>query len=130
MIRAHTRDFDDVVAWPAQQMARTPICGLLRIGWDTVGRIVELVSADHLDERRLEELVWIGIQEIPCRRGKRYLTSVADHRRGSGSTTRGGRCSKRPSARRSESSPPSTRSSKPTARSTAPSCWRRTAAAP
>jgi transposase len=36
----HTRDFEDIVAWPAQQMAETPIAGLLRIGWDTVGRIV------------------------------------------------------------------------------------------
>ncbi len=37
----HTRDFEDVVAWLAQQMAKTPIAGLLRIGWDTVGKIVE-----------------------------------------------------------------------------------------
>ena len=36
----HTRDLEDVVAWLAQQMATTPIAGLLRIGWDTVGRIV------------------------------------------------------------------------------------------
>jgi transposase len=78
----HTRDFEDVVAWLAQQMARTPICGLLRIGWDTVGRIVERVTADHLDERRLEGLVWIGVDEISYRRGQRYLTSVADHRSG------------------------------------------------
>ena len=56
----HTRDFEDVVAWLAQEMARTPICGLLRVGWDTVGRIVERVTADRLDERRLEKLVWIG----------------------------------------------------------------------
>ena len=49
----YTRDFEDVVAWLAQQMAKTPIAGLLRIGWDTVGRIVERVVADHLDERRL-----------------------------------------------------------------------------
>ena len=28
---AHTRDFEDVVAWLAQQMAKTPIAGLLRI---------------------------------------------------------------------------------------------------
>ena len=48
----HTRDFEDVVAWLAQQMAKTPIAGLLRIGWDTVGRIVERVVAEHLDERR------------------------------------------------------------------------------
>jgi transposase len=78
----HTRDFEDVVAWLAQQMARTPICGLLRIGWDTVGRIVARVTADHLDERRLEGLVWIGVDEISYRRGQRYLTSVADHRSG------------------------------------------------
>ena len=79
---AHTRDFEDVVAWLAQQMARTPICGLLRIGWDTVGRIVERVVAEHLDERRLEGLVCIGVDEISYRRHHRYLTSVADHRSG------------------------------------------------
>jgi transposase len=79
---AHTRDVEDVVAWLAQQMARTPICGLLRIGWDTVGRIVERVTAEHLDERRLQGLIWIGVDEISYRRGQRYLTSVADHRTG------------------------------------------------
>ena len=63
---AHTRDFEDVVAWLAQQMAKTPIAGLLRIGWDTVGRIVERVIADHLDERRLAGLVAIGVDEISC----------------------------------------------------------------
>jgi transposase len=78
----HTRDFDDVVAWLAQQMAKTPIAGLLRIGWDTVGRIVERVMADHLDKRRLDGLVAIGVDEISYRRGQRYLTSVADHRTG------------------------------------------------
>lgn len=78
----HTRDFEDVVAWLAQQMAKTPITGLLRIGWDTVGRIVGRVVADHLDERRLEGLVAIGVDEISYRRGQRYLTTVADHARG------------------------------------------------
>jgi transposase len=78
----HTRDFEDVVAWLAQQMAKTPIAGLLRIGWDTVGRIVEHVVADHLDEKRLQGLVAIGVDEISYRRGQRYLTSVVDHRAG------------------------------------------------
>ena len=78
----HTRDFEDVVAWLAQQMAKTPIAGLLRIGWDTVGRIVERVVADHIDESRLEGLVAIGVDEISYRRGQRYLTSVVDHRSG------------------------------------------------
>ena len=79
----HTREFEDVVAWLAQQMAKTPIAGLLRIGWDTVGRIVERVVADHLDHRRLQGLIAIGIDEISYRRGQRYLTSVADHASGS-----------------------------------------------
>jgi transposase len=78
----HTRDLEDVVAWLAQQMAKTPIAGLLRIGWDTVGRIVARVVADRLDERRLVGLVAVGVDEISYRRGQRYLTSVVDHRGG------------------------------------------------
>ena len=78
----HTRDFEDVVAFLAQQMAKTPIARLLRVRWDTVGRIVERVVADHLDARRLEGLVQIGVDEIAYRRGQRYLTSVVDHRSG------------------------------------------------
>jgi transposase len=49
---------------------------------DSVGKIVERVVADHLDERRLAGLVAIGVDEISGRRGQRYLTSVADHRKG------------------------------------------------
>jgi transposase len=78
----YTRDFEDVVAWLAQQMAKTPIAGMLRIAWDTVGRIVERVVADHLDETRLAGLVAIGVDEISYRRGQRYLTSVVDHNTG------------------------------------------------
>ena len=78
----HTRDFEDTVAWLAQQMAFSPICRLLRIGWVTVGRIVERVVADHLDEGRLAGLVCIGVDEISYRRHHRYLTTVADHRTG------------------------------------------------
>jgi transposase len=78
----HTRDFEDTVAWLAQQMAKTPIAGLLRIGWDTVGRIVERVVSEHIDQRRLDELVAIGCDEISYRRGQRYLTSIVDHRSG------------------------------------------------
>jgi transposase len=88
---AHTRDFEDVVAWLAQQMARTAVCGLLRVGWDTVGRIVTRVVADRLDERRLEGLVCIGVDEISYRRHHRYLTSVADHRSGAIVWCRAGR---------------------------------------
>jgi transposase len=75
----HTRDFEDVVAWLAQQMAKTPIAGLLRIAWDTVGQIVERVVSEHLDEKRLQGLVAIGVDGISYRRHHRYLTSVVDH---------------------------------------------------
>ena len=78
----HTRDFEDLVAFCAQQMAKEPICRLLRIGWDTVGAIVERVVADHLDAERLAGLVMIGVDEISYRRGQRYLTQVCDHRTG------------------------------------------------
>lgn len=48
-----------------QQMAKlSPAAGLLRLAWDSVGRIVERVVADHLDEKRLRGLVAIGCDEI------------------------------------------------------------------
>jgi transposase len=78
----HTRDFEDVVAWLAQQMAFSPIARLLRVGWHSIGPIVARVVADHLDTSRLEGLVCIGVDEISWRRRHQYLTSVADHATG------------------------------------------------
>ena len=85
----HTRDLEDVVAWLAQQMAKTPIAGLLRIGWD--GRSDRRARRrDHLDECRLEGLIAVGVDEISYRRGQRYLTSVADHKSGVDRVVRSG----------------------------------------
>jgi hypothetical protein len=56
---AHAR-LEDLVAWLAQQMAFAPLARLLRIGWHTIGPILERVVADHLDDRRLDGLVCIG----------------------------------------------------------------------
>lgn len=78
----HTRDFEVLAAFLAQQMAKAPIARLLRIGWDTVGAIVTRVVADHLDETRLTGLVMVGCDEISYRRGQRYLTTVCDHASG------------------------------------------------
>jgi len=78
----YTRDFEDLVAFLAQQMAKAPIARLLRIAWDSVGKIVERVVADQLDDRRLHGLVAIGCDEISYRKGQRYLTCVADHASG------------------------------------------------
>ena len=87
----HTRDFEDLVAFMAQQMAKTPICALLRIGWDTVGQIVERVVSDRLDADRLAGLVMIGVDEISYRQGQRYLTQVCDHATGAIVRARPGR---------------------------------------
>jgi transposase len=87
----YTRDFEDLVAFLAQQMAKTPIARLLGIAWDTVGRIVARVVADHLDEHRLDGLVAIGCDEISYRKGQRYLTCVADHASGAIIWARAGR---------------------------------------
>jgi transposase len=74
-----TREFEDVVAYLAQQMAKDPIARLMRIAWDTVGRIVDRVVAERLDGGRLHGLARIGVDEVSYRRRHRYLTVVADH---------------------------------------------------
>lgn len=74
-----TRDFEDVVAWLAQQAAFSVISRLLRITWRSVAAIVRRVVAGELDRRRLGELYLIGVDEVSYRRGQRYLTLVADH---------------------------------------------------
>jgi len=77
-----SRDFEDVVAWLAQQAAFSVISRLLRVSWRSVAAIVRRVVADELAHRRLAELYLIGVDEISYRRGQRYLTLVADHEDG------------------------------------------------
>ncbi len=74
-----TRDFEDLIAWLATKSDRTAICRLVRIDWQTVGRIIARVAGEQLDERRLDDLFEIGIDEIAWRGGHRYLTLVTDH---------------------------------------------------
>jgi transposase len=77
-----TRDFEDLVAWLATRTDKTAITRLVRIDWQTVGRIIGRVADEQLDDRRLDDLFEIGIDEIAWRGGHRYLTLVTDHRRG------------------------------------------------
>jgi len=76
-----TRDLDDLVAWLATRTDKTTITRLLRIDWQTIGRIIERVGTELLDEDRLSDLFEISIDEVAWRRGHRYLTLVGDHRR-------------------------------------------------
>jgi len=78
----YTRDFEDVVAFLAQQMAKMPITRLMRIGWRSVGKILARVVADKLDRGRLDGLVMIGCDEVSYASEHRFLTCVANHQTG------------------------------------------------
>lgn len=77
-----TRDFEDLVGWLATTMDKTALRRLLRIDWDTVGRIVERVMGTELDVQRLDGLFTIGVDEVSWRKGHSYLTMVSDHTTG------------------------------------------------
>jgi len=51
-----TRDFECLVAWLATRTDKTAIKAMLRVDWDTVGRIVGRVCGDELDPGRRERL--------------------------------------------------------------------------
>ena len=42
-----TRAFEQQVAWLATQCSKTAVCELMRIGWPTVGRIIERVVVER-----------------------------------------------------------------------------------
>ncbi|HUZ70261.1 MAG TPA: ISL3 family transposase [Candidatus Saccharimonadales bacterium] len=74
-----TRDFEDLVGWLATTMDKTALCRLVRVDWDSVGRIVERVMGSELDPRRLEHLFVVGVDEVSWRKGHSYLTLVSNH---------------------------------------------------
>jgi transposase len=75
----YTRDFDDLAAWLAQQMNQTQVTKLMRIGWETVGKILARVVAEKLDRGRLDGLSLIGVDEVSYGADHKFLTCVADH---------------------------------------------------
>jgi len=74
-----TRDFEDLVGWLATTMDKTALCRLVRIDWDTTGRIIERVMATELDPRRLDNLFVCGADEVSWRKGHSYLTLVSNN---------------------------------------------------
>ena len=75
----HTKDFEDVVAWLAQRMDKNAVARLMRCSWQGVDAIVGRVVAAHIDDDRLDGLYRIGVDEIAYRKGRQFLTIVADH---------------------------------------------------
>jgi transposase len=78
----YTRDFDDLTAWLAQQMSQTQVTRLMRIGWETVGKILGRVVAEKLPAGRLDWLVLIGVDEVSYGADHKFLTCVANHETG------------------------------------------------
>jgi transposase len=76
-----TRDFECLVSWLMTRTDKSTVKRMLRIDWDTVGRIVKRVCDDELDPDRLDDLYEIGIDEVSWKRQHNYLTLVADHQR-------------------------------------------------
>lgn len=76
-----TRDFEDLAGFLATTADKVTICRLLRIDWDSVGRIIARVMEDGLDRSRLEDLFEIGVDEVSWRRRHKYLTLVSNHRK-------------------------------------------------
>lgn len=70
-----------MVAWLATRTDKSTVKRLVRIDWDTVGRIVARVCADELDPGRLAGLYDIAIDEVSWRKQHSYLTLVVDHQR-------------------------------------------------
>jgi transposase len=77
-----TRDFEDLVGWLATTMDKTALRRLVRIDWDTVGRIIERVMVTGLDPARLDRLFKIGVDEVSWRKGHSYIALVSDHATG------------------------------------------------
>ena len=59
-----TRDFEQLVAWLATRTDKSTIRRMVRIDWNTVGRIISRVCADELDPDRLHNLFEIGIETV------------------------------------------------------------------
>jgi len=75
-----TRAFEDTCVWLVRDAPKTVVSRLMRIDWQTVGRMIERVVAEaSAGEDRLAGLRRIGIDEVAYRKGRRYLLCVTDH---------------------------------------------------
>jgi transposase len=70
----------DSHAWLMTKTDRTAVCRLVRVDWETIGRIIKRVGDELLPADRLGDLFEISIDEVAWRKGHRYLTLIGDHR--------------------------------------------------
>ena len=74
-----TLDFEELVAWCAREMNFTAVTRLLHVSWRAVQRITRSLVGRKLDEKRLDGLYDIGLDEVSYRKRHKYLSVVADH---------------------------------------------------
>lgn len=74
-----TEAFEELVAYLARATDKTTVSQLLGIAWRSVGAIVERVVERRLNAHRLDDLVFIGIDEFSYRKRHHYLTVIVDH---------------------------------------------------
>ena len=74
-----TRDFEDQVAYLAQRCDQSTVAKTMRMSWSTVGDVVRRVVARVRTEDLLDNLAFIGIDELSYRRHHEYVTVVVDH---------------------------------------------------
>ena len=75
-----TDSFEQEVAWLAQRVDLSMVEEYFRITWRSVRRIVQRTVLRHRDEQRqLDGLRMIGVDEISYRKRHKYLTVVVDH---------------------------------------------------
>lgn len=74
----HTRDFEDQVAFLAQNSNKTMVSNQMRIAWKTVGTIITRVMERHGPKDRMKGLSHIGVDELCWADGK-FITIVYDH---------------------------------------------------
>lgn len=77
-----TRQFEDEVAWFLQHTDQTATADYFGLSWVTVGNIARRVVAEKLDGTLLDDLRFIGVDEISYGRPMKFLTVVVDHELG------------------------------------------------
>ena len=77
-----TFEFEEQVAYLAQKTDKTTLSKLMRVGWRTVGAIIQRVLPRHQDGDPLDGLTYIGVDELSYRRHHEYVTVIVDHVRG------------------------------------------------
>ena len=77
-----TRAFEDQVGYLAQRCDKSTVSDQMRIAWTTVGDIIRRVVERHGRDDALDNLTFIGVDELSYRRHHEYVTVVVDHQRG------------------------------------------------